>query len=314
MNKRIAVIIAAVLVIAVTVCYFVNIDTEERVSVHASLLNTVHELATPTEWQKWHPVLHGHPTNDGSITVDSAAKSFTLRAGVRKVKVINHGLTFIVADTANSHSSLYSYNALPTLLDDSTIILIVRQKKLLQALLPFLSNDRDEVTAVDSLKSFMETPAKFYGFDIERRNVVDTNVAMTTRTVNPANRFTAIDDMQKKLETYITVNHLAVMQPPIVHYQPLSKDSLEIMMAIPVNRTAAPQNSIVSKRMPDGFMLVGYYKGNFEGRKALYKAMDRFVRDRGLHIIAINYEKYIDNTLPKNDSSAVELEVYYPIL
>jgi effector-binding domain-containing protein len=63
-----------------------------------------------------------------------------------------------------------------------------------------------------------------------------------------------------------------------------------------------------------GKMLIGYYQGDYAGLKKLYVAMDNYVFDKHLHIIASPYEKYFTNPQSAQDSMHMKIELHYPIL
>ncbi|HVX48681.1 MAG TPA: hypothetical protein VHB48_00940 [Chitinophagaceae bacterium] len=314
MTKRVVAIIAAVLVVAVTICSFVKVDVEEKVVIRASMLNTFRELSSPAEWQKWHPAFASACAGGGcGVIQDNALKIFTLKASGYSLRVKNEGASFIITDTVNGKSRTYCYNAIPSLQDDSTTILVVRPKTILQAVFHLSANGNENV-AIDSLKSYIETPAKYYGFNIEVHPVIDTIVVTTKKTVPAKAKYAEIQDLYNKMNGFIAANHLTITQPCIMHYYKMGNDSLKVEAGIPVNKTAQPRDGITFMKMPaNAHMLVGYYKGSFAGRTALYAAMNKYVQDHFLRLVAATYEKYLNNRLPNNDSSQVEIALHFPI-
>lgn len=317
MKKRTIVIVVVLLALALTITYFVSTTSQREVLVLSSIVNTVNVLNSPAGWKKWNPALkEACDKNPGACAInhDSTKNIFTIHAGQDSVIVEAQGASFNISQTKSNRQEAYNYTILSSIRDDSTKIIITENRSLL---LSFLSQPPGNTMAYQdalSLKKFIETPSAFYGFPLEITGVVDTNVVIIRRIVPAAERAATLADMYKSINSFIGNNHLKIMQPGIVHYELKGKDSIDIMAGIAVDRIAPAKNNISCIQLPKGRLLVGYYKGSFEGRKQLYQAMNNYVRDKFLRKIATSFEKYLDNKLPENDSSQVELKVYYPVL
>jgi effector-binding domain-containing protein len=201
--------------------------------------------------------------------------------------------------------------------NDSTRLIVTEKRSLLLSLLSFTPNSI-AVADADSLKTFIETPSAYYGFPLEITGIVDTLVVAITKRVPTANRATELNNMYSMLYKAIQVNHLTVTKPIIAHYHPAGKDSVDITSAIPVASKAlkgSMQNNISFMEMPPkGRMVVGYFKGKYADRTKLYNAMDRYITDKSLKKIAAAYEEYLNNQVPENDSTLVEIKICSPVL
>jgi effector-binding domain-containing protein len=62
-----------------------------------------------------------------------------------------------------------------------------------------------------------------------------------------------------------------------------------------------------------GKLLVGFYEGSYTGLKKLYTAMNRYIVDKQLEIIAAPYERFLTNPVSSYDSLHMKIELCYPI-
>jgi effector-binding domain-containing protein len=62
-----------------------------------------------------------------------------------------------------------------------------------------------------------------------------------------------------------------------------------------------------------GKMLTGYYEGVYPGLRKLYEAMDRYVTDKRLKLIAVPYERYLTDPRSAADSLHMKIELCYPV-
>lgn len=310
--KKLLVLLVALVVVAFIACSLITVQTNNTVIVRSSMINTARALSQPSMWQKWQPLLSAscNSKTGCNVIVDSASSSFSIQSGEITVKVLTQGLIFTVTETGR-HTAEYCYIVVPTKKPDSTQIVIAAQQSLLKSWLHGLNGP--VIIAVDSLKSFLETPAKFYGYNIERRIVTDTIVAVTNKVFAAADKFNQMALIHKQLTDYVTTSGLTEVQPVMMHFVEKGKDSSGIMMGIPVNKLAPQKQDALCVKMPKGNLLTATYTGSFAGRTAIYNAMEAYLRDHFMQKAAASYEKYLDNKLPVNDSSNIKIQVNIPV-
>jgi effector-binding domain-containing protein len=71
------------------------------------------------------------------------------------------------------------------------------------------------------------------------------------------------------------------------------------------------KNLSVLEMPSGGKILTGYYEGDYEGFKKLYAAMDRYVGDKGLKLIAVPYERYLTDPRSIQDSLHMKIGIYF---
>jgi len=330
MKKRIITAIAILLVLALAALYFIPSVDQRQVLVLSPIIRAARELNSPVEWERWNPALKKDCLeNPGGCAVKNSPEqnTFTVQVPHCSISVVARGAMFDITRTGNNNAATYNYTLVPSLHDDSTKLIVTAKASLLSSLFSSLSSSV-ALQDADSLKKFIETPSDYYGFQLQMvSSVVDTCVVVTHKRVLAANRATETKILYNSIDSFISANHLIITQPNIAHYQPAAKDSVDITVGKPVDKPSAPvgflktmllgspQNNFAFMQMPaHGKMLVGYYKGRFGDRMKLYRAMDRFMSDKLQKIIALPYEKYLNNTVPENDSTVVEIKVYYPVI
>ncbi|HUR10884.1 MAG TPA: GyrI-like domain-containing protein, partial [Flavitalea sp.] len=164
-----------------------------------------------------------------------------------------------------------------------------------------------------SLKEYVENPAKYYGFEIHIGGVVDT-VVVSTKTCSIARNF--YPDLKKvfnQLHQFIQEKNLSITHFPIAFINRNRNDSIEIAVAIPVNRISGTQVGIFFQTMPRGRMLIGKYEGPYKNIGNLYAVLRHYLSDYSLTPVALPYEKYLNNKLPESDNALINAEVYFPI-
>ena len=116
------------------------------------------------------------------------------------------------------------------------------------------------------------------------------------------------------MEQYIKTNNLIKTGHASISYIPLSDDSFQITVGIPVNKSAAPGKEINCLSLPaKGRVLVGNYEGKFSERQKIYLAMSKYMTDHTLSAPAESFERYLNDSIPTSDSSVIRIELNYPV-
>jgi len=320
MKKRIAIIAIVVLVLLLVVAHFIPSYNQKEILLLSPIMHPARELNSAAEWQRWNPIVRKYCLENPSacaISNNSVQSNFTIKAGQSNFVIAVHGASYDITETSNGNSTSYNYTLVPSLHNDSTGLIVTENTNLLSTLLS-LGNTNASIYA-DSLKRFIENPSAFYGFLIRLSPVIDTFVVSTHRVVPHNNAVATLKDLYKKLDSFIQANHLTMVRPRIGHFEPGGKDSLDVIVGMPVDKflpASFERNGIAFMRMPpQGHMIVGYYKGEFGGRIKLYQAIDKYMNDKLWRpVMGAGYEEYLNNTVPDNDSSMVEMNICIPYL
>jgi hypothetical protein len=317
--KKVFVIIATILVLILVIAHFIPSYSQKEILVISPIMHPAQELNSPAEWQRWNPVVKKYCLKNPSacpLNNNRIQTSFVIQAGQNSFAVVARGVSYDITETNNGAAKLYNYTLVPSIHNDSTMLVVTVKTNMLSSFLSF--GKKDAFVYADSLKSFIETPSAYYGFPIQLSPVIDSNVITTHKVVLNKNPAGELKFLYKSLDSFIEVNHLKTVQPHIAHFQPKGNDSVDVMVGVPVDRMPVndnARNGISFMKMPvQGHIVIGYYKGKYKDRIYLYRSMDRYFNDKLLKPAAVNYEKYLNNNIPENDSSMVEINLCAPYL
>ena len=311
-NMRYYILTAFVILVLLT-C-FIPVSQRTEIIIAANFDNTVEQIIHPDNWKKWYPGIKESWQSDSSgfrLTKDDIAKTFTITTP-RKKYVIKT-ITLLSYEVTENNSDRFYLTVFPLLSPDSTKVITKANTRLLFKLFSFLHNYSAESTA-GGLKSFLENPIALYGFPVEIKKVTDTVYLTTNFVANKNNLFEKLPMMFSDIDGFILKNKLNIINNKDIAYATLNNDSLQVMVGIPVNKIVTGNDHIYCMQMPKGRMLVGQYEGRFDERQSIYRAMQKYIFDHHLSMIAQSYERYLNNRLPVADSSHIQIELYIPIL
>jgi effector-binding domain-containing protein len=307
----IAILILGILLL---VC-FIPVIKRSETRIEASIIDVSMQLNKAERWKLWHiPLKQAFEARPSGYEVinNYSQHSFSIRTGQLSYNVANSNAGDFDIKVSKKNKTSHCRLRLSVLPEASfTMVTSETETPLIYTLFPL--GKPDEIG--ENLKEFMETPGLYYGFPIQVTGVVDSNVAVLKKTVAVNEKFTALPRLLEDLKHYANANKLTIMQPPMLQFQQLGKDSLDIVMMLTVNKPGPNKSNISCSKMPvRGRMLIGRFKGKFIDRTQLNSAMEKYILDKNLESIVSSYEKYYSYPLPEHEISEVDVEIYYPIL
>lgn len=169
--------------------------------------------------------------------------------------------------------------------------------------------------SIDSLKSFLDNPARLYGFDIKGEQVVDTSFLFARKTIakkdfamETRNLFDMlIKEAEKRKAGYTGVR--------IFHFQDHGDDRTIFASVGIRNNVETPEGDIVSlKKMPFQLNLLTIdYNGPYSGVSKAYQALENYRQDYRYVTMAIPFHKYMQEGYGFADSAVVHMKVCYPV-
>jgi hypothetical protein len=297
---------------------FIPVVKHSETTIEASIIDVSLQLNNAEKWKLWHiPLTQAFRAEPSGYVVQNqdSENRFTITTPQLSYSIANPiagNFEIEVLHKKKRWNCQLSLSVLPQ--TNFTKLEAETKTRLINAI---FSSDNEEIGKKigKHLKEFMETPGLYYGFPIQIKPVVDSNVAVLKKTVSSDEKFTSLPRLLKHLEQYVSKHKLQVLQPPMLQFQQPGKDSLAIVMMLALNKPGPDENGIKCSKMPaNGRMLVGRFSGKFVDRTQLAAAMDKFIFDKNLENLATNYEKYYSRPLPVNEASEVDMEMYYPIL
>lgn len=315
MSKK-AIIYLLAAVILTGIC-FIPFNHRQTVHIQASFLNTFQQTSKPDNWKKWQPELMAamkQKQNPNAIKIINTTSGFSISAGNTQLNVHKiDGLSYAVDKLIAGKSSSYTFLPIPDTHNDSSLVIVSQKINLIHFLFDTFKSTPAGADMLQ-LKSYMEDAYRYYGFDIRRGTVIDSNVVVEKRVVAARNKQAAVAQVQQELHAFILQHHLRMVQPIIADIRQSGNDSVRLMIGLPVNERITSVGNIQFMHLPRrGHMLSGIYIGLYSGREKLYSAMRSYMTDYNLASPEDPYEKYLDNKIPASDTSYVHLQVNFPI-
>lgn len=305
-KKIIAVSIIAVLA---AVC-LIPVTREQSIPIKASFFDTYRQLDKAENWKKWRSDLREASRADSSRVTDTKDSSgFIIRSGSQVIQVTREGGYFFRVDEGED---TFGYAVFPGKLPNQCTLVITEKPKLIRFLLAKIAGNPAAYMHTGDLRNFMETPDLYYGYAIRKIKVTDTNILVLRRLVPAKDKFNDAAAMLHELKQYLTKNNLKQTQPVMAQFLPSGKDSAQVNIGIPVNKKAVSTGSFTYMSMPaTGYFYAVNFKGIFSGREKAYAAVYQYFKDRGLQVPLLPVENYLDNKLPVNDTSRINIRISF---
>jgi effector-binding domain-containing protein len=313
MKKRVAAILITVVILVIL--FSLPVSKKTSISITASFDNTMPQVLNIRNWKNWYPALKEAYTNDPtgySFSEDHSQKIYTITTAGKKY--IIHAITtmaYQVREINGNWEDVFAFSVFPGDTLGRMKINVEKKSPLLFAI--FGMNKTGDI-AITGLKSYLEDPKLFYGFNIVPGTIRDSVIASTVLKIRNKEVFLKIQDAYLNLINYVKANNLLKAGHVSISYNPISDDSLQITVGIPVNKPAEADKEISCLLLPaKGNVLVGNYEGRFSDRKIIYHAMSKYLTDHNLAVPAESFERYLNDSIPTSDSSVVSIELNYPV-
>lgn len=291
----------------------ISFKQQKTIHIKVQYFIALQQLLQPENWKKWQPdVKKAFQQDPAEVKISKRNLVFTIQIPGSTINLKPQGFAFDVDKNSTWKNSRYQLIAVPILKDGTAQITINQKTNLWNRLLDLLG--RRPINDIDQLKAFLEDPRRYYGFDIRRTMVADSNIVVEKKRILIKNKASEIAQTEQDLKAYIQQQNLKVVQPVIADIRNIGQDSLRLMIGLPINKQTVSAGKIqFMHQPPHGHMLTGFYNGKYGGRQKLYLAMKTYIADHNLSSPEDAYEKYLDNKIPVSDTSWVRLQVNFPI-
>lgn len=170
--------------------------------------------------------------------------------------------------------------------------------------------------SLQNLKKYMEDTEQYYGYKIEKEQVVDTDFFFAKVSVKKADQQLATKNVFKLLTDFAQSKNVKLTGTRIMHIQDQGEDSVNIFASVGIaSRYETSENSIVQyKVMPAGkALLVASYQGPYKNVTKVYDALEKFKANNHLTSMAMPFHKILTPNWDYNPESMVQLKVCYPV-
>ncbi|HEY8928413.1 MAG TPA: hypothetical protein VIM55_04445 [Mucilaginibacter sp.] len=290
---------------------FIPVTKTVSFKINASFFNVYNQISLPKKWMHWQSDLKGI-TNLNDIKTDSAAENLTIKAPSISFKIIKGGLGNFVIE--QNQSKKYSYVLMPDEKSGKTIVVVSESISIWRYLLTSIAGDATHRTPLGDLKTFMETPALYYGFNIQKKFTAEKLIVVEKASLSRVGFSEQSRRMLLDLNDFIAKNDLKITSPLQLQYVSEKPDSLQIMMGFPVDKKVASGNKVEYMTMPKGKILIGDFNGIYKDRRKLYDAMRRYMNDNYIRPMILPFEVFGNNKLPESDTAKVSMQLAIPYM
>ncbi|TAH00408.1 MAG: hypothetical protein EAZ15_09225 [Sphingobacteriales bacterium] len=315
MNNYIKASIGVLIIVLISA--FIPYTKSYETNINISILDVANQINNPNNWKNWYLPFKKAFKNDSSkyqISENFKENKFAFTVNGELTHVNLFGPTLLVINLENDANTSVVLKAIFTKNDKVKVVQLLKTSFLNYCWLS-LTNKKSTYNFAQNLKNYYDTPSLYYGFKIVKTGVADTDFVTTNKTVIKEKTFTVADSLQKTLFAYAKRNNLKCRNFPFLVITNVSSDSVIVTsMLVIIDKKVKLNSEVAYLQMPkNGNMLIGYYKGEYRKRGQIYSSMDKYVTRYGLTKVVSAFEKFLDNKLPKNDSSYVDMALYYPI-
>lgn len=303
MNKKVLFLPLILILVGIL---FIPISEQKTIRIKAPYFNVYQRLSKGLYWKD----LNKEIDNSQEITTNQQVDGFEIKANNYFYKVKIKGYNFSVNISKGNQSTAFNYLLVPQKSTDSTFILNIKKTNLIAFIIAKIGLRSDLPNNIDDFKAYMETPKRYYGFEITKRKVTDTCILVLKRLVLTKNKFLEAKKSYEIIKKYISKENLLQTQPLMAQFINKQNDSSEINIGIPINKETNPKNQIRFLRMPKtGNLYTLYFKGKFKDREKAYSAIQSFYNDQNLAMPILPFEIYLENKLPNSDDEEVKIEL-----
>ena len=319
--KKILLFVVVGIVALFVVCYFIPVKKEKEIFVASTFQNIISSVSQPANWVKWYPPAMEIWQKDSStytFKIDSSNNISNINANGKKIKVTQLTALLYEVEEDNNPKSLFGLSVIPYVgnnqmqSEHNSRIAYAWRSNLLFYLLPFLE-DAFANTVVDNLRAYLESPLRFYGFDIALKQTTDTIFVTQNENCTQQELFTKLPVLFGNLEKFAQKKQVNWDGNKNVAYTFLNNDSLYVVAGININKVVDGEFVTNVMQLPGGQILaVGRFEGIFRDRLKLYKAMRLYLADHQLQLMGASFEKYL-SALPKSENDSVKIDICFPL-
>lgn len=313
MRKK--VVAALLIIIVVIVALLYPVKQNSTITIDATFDNTFLQVMHIENWKNWYPHIknayEAHPAAY-HISSDNSKKNYSITIPGEKISIrVITPMVYNVTQAGNHSVNNFAFTVFPGENHGQMKIYLAKKVPLISTL--FHKNDSDN-NPLQGLKSYLETPEEFYGFNIKMDQIRDPLIASLSFKAKGEDIFKKMENAREKLLNYLAQYNLQKTGYVSVSYIPLMQDSIKVTVGMPVNLTGPSVNGIECLSLPArGKVLVANYDGPFSKRNKVYQAMNKYLTDHTLSIPAESFERYLNDSLPSSNNSEIDMELNFPV-
>ncbi len=219
MKKRVAAILITVVILIIL--FSLPVSKKTSISIAASFDNMMPQVLNIKNWKNWYPGLKEAYKNNPSgysFSEDHSQKIYTITTPERKY--IIHAITpmaYQVREINGSWEDIFAFSVFP---GDTLGRMKINIEKKSPLLFAIFGKNKTGVIAINGLKSYLEDPKLFYGFNMGPGTIRDSVIASTVLKIRNKDIFLKIQDAYLNLLNYVKTNSLLKTGHVSISYNP----------------------------------------------------------------------------------------------
>ncbi len=258
-------------------------------------------------WQNWWP---GKKDNDTAFSFNNVNYTIT--------KLLGNGVVLNVTTNKQWESGFLQF----TSINDTSCNLVWTPSRensssfLEKITIPFSKNILQDNIALlmDSMKIYFNNSKNIYGFKVNMAKVTDPHLISIKKTYVVYPTTSEIYATIQKLEAYATLNGAKITNVPMmnVHRSEIG-NTLDVMIALPVNIQLIASGDFLPKFMIEGALLEAEVKGGTSNVEKCLAQFSNYLTDYKLSAPAIPFQSLVTNRSQILDSNLWITKIYQPV-
>ncbi len=163
------------------------------------------------------------------------------------------------------------------------------------------------------LKLYTSEPENIYGVHIYKGSIKDTTLISIKTILDHYPSTNEIYSLVNKLNDYAIKSGALITGNPMYNVTTVAKDTVRLMVALPVNKSLPQNNSIMTVKMiPGNFLITQVSGGEGTVRNALIQ-LQNFIADNSKTSMAIPFSYLITNRVDEPDTAKWVTKIYIPV-
>lgn len=310
--KKLLVFLAALLILLLAAIYIFipgKIIVSRNIKIEANSQALFRKFSERNQWHEWWPSKES--TGDSIYQLDG-------------INYVPGNMTAVSAPVSIRSSNINAETEITIIRQSSDTTILVMKTAINSSWNPLkrISAYLDAKKLASGFSSILESVNKtyskipaLYGYDIQKKLVVDSNLLFTSAEVKGKPDYKLIYSLIDKLKEYIRNNDAKETGYPMLHM--LTEDSLNylVKVAIPVDRRLPDSGNIKYKWMlGGGNILITEVKGGPEEINKAYIQIRNYISDYKRVEPAIPFESLVTDRRTETDSSKWITRIYYPVM
>jgi hypothetical protein len=312
--KRISLVLGIILLLALAFIYLFipnQITVSKEVNITANREALFRKLGDTIEWRKWWP---------GKYQPNAANRSYLLRGFQYKLDDKKF-FSLPISISNSSFSTVFELTCISVNTDETTLSLngtiptSYNPVRRIQLFLAANKIKKDINTLTQSIKSQYSSIASLYGYNIQKKNVVDSILLSTSKEIKEYPSIASIYSLIDELRVYIKDQSANETGNPMLNI--FTKDSLTyiVKVAIPVDKKLPSSGNISYKWMlGGGNILITEVKGGESEIQKAYNQIQNYISDYKRVAPAIPFESLVTDRRLEPDSSKWITRIYFPVM